>query len=132
MQDPKNIMVIFIILEIFLGIMGGIFYINQLNDRATQSLMDSVFNLYLILNAIFFGITVVLGTISAIYLRKTDRLLISIMLSLAGGVLFLIIHATILSIAPFAFFSLFGFVLGFNYYLLQKPNATKNANIDNS
>jgi|GEM_PF-3594496 len=121
-------MTVFVILEILLGISGGIFYINQLEDTPNSSLMDSIFNAYLVLNAIFFGITVVLGTVSAIYLRKTNRLFTSIFLSLAIGVLFLIIHATVLAVAPFAFFSLLGFVLGFNYYLLQKPTV----NVDNS
>lgn len=123
MQNSNNIVPAFIILEILIGIIGGILYVNKSDGPPQHSLMDSILNVYLILNAIFFGTTIVIGAISTVFLKKTDRLLMSIILSLAFGVLFLLIHAFALSMAPFVFLSLFGFVFGFNWYLLRKVNA---------
>lgn len=116
-----NIVSIFIFLEVLFGCIGGIIYINK-PGFPNQSLMDSILNFYLILNGIFFGSTIFLGTISSVVLKKTDRLIFSILLSLVTGIGFLLLHALVLSIPLFAFFSLFGFILGFNFYLLKKPS----------
>jgi hypothetical protein len=112
------------------GITAGIIYINSLGE-AESSLFDSILNFYLVLNSIFFGITVLLGTITSFLIKRIDRTLIAIFLSLAAGIGLLIVHALILPVAIFSFLSLFGFIVGFNYYLLKETNSKEeNASIE--
>jgi len=121
----KNIATSFIVLEVLVGLIGGILYINK-PELPEYSLSDSILNFYIILNGIFFGSTILFGTVSSILLKKTNRLIISVLLSLAAGIFSLILHAIVFPIPIFAFFSLFGFILGFNLYLLKEPFNSNN------
>jgi len=121
LKDPRDISSLFIILEILFGCIGGIIYINR-PEIPKYELNDSILNFYLTLNGIFFSVTIFLGIVSSIFLKKINRLFVSILLSFVMGLGFLILHALVLSIHLFAFLSLFGFVLGFNYYLLKDPD----------
>lgn len=112
-------------LEVLVGLIGGILYINK-PELPEYSLSDSILNFYIILNGIFFGSTILFGTVSSILLKKTNRLIISVLLSLAAGIFSLILHAIVFPIPIFAFFSLFGFILGFNLYLLKEPFNSNN------
>ncbi len=128
-KKPGNIASIFVLLEIGVGIMVGIIYINSLGEPES-SLLDSILNFYIVLNSIFFGITVLLGAITSFLIKRTARILIAILLSLAGGIGLLIVHALIIPVPIFSFFPLFGFIIGFNYYLLKGTNSKKeNATI---
>src|SRR5690606_41784854 len=118
LKDPRDISSLFIILEILFGCIGGIIYINR-PEIPKYELNDSILNFYLTLNGIFLSVTIFLGIVSSIFLKKINRLFVSILLSFVMGLGFLILHALVLSIHLFAFLSLFGFVLGFNYYLLN-------------
>ena len=119
MKKPNIIVSVFITLEILFGIIGGIILINK-PDRSMQSLFNSILYLYLSLNAIFFIITVIFGVICAVFLKLTDRIAASILLSLALGLCFLALHAFVFTWPVFSFLSLFGFIIGFNLYLLKK------------
>ncbi|HQX97927.1 MAG: hypothetical protein KA968_09380 [Chitinophagaceae bacterium] len=125
MKNLKNIATSFIVLEVLVGLIGGILYINK-PELPEYSLSDSILNFYIILNGIFFGSTILFGTVSSILLKKTNRLIISVLLSLAAGIFSLILHAIVFPIPIFAFFSLFGFILGFNLYLLKEPFNSNN------
>ena len=70
MKSSKNIAPAFIILEILIGIVAGMLYFYKLEGPPQHSLMDSILNAYLIVNAIFFGTTIVIGTISTVFLKK--------------------------------------------------------------
>lgn len=124
MPNQNRVPVIFILLELLLGVIGGIIYIDS-PGSPTQSLMDSILNSYLILNALFFGATVLPGIVSAVILKRTDRLVAAILVSLVTGIGFLLLHAFAIPIPVFAFFSLPGFILGFNYYLLKNSRPEK-------
>lgn len=125
MKNSKNIESIFIFLEILFGITGGIVYINM-PDNTNLSLNDSIINTYLVLNGIFFSVTILFGMVSGFVLKKKKRLVLAILSSLGMGILFLLLHALVLQLPFFAFFSLFGFVIGFNLYLLRQPNVKTN------
>ena len=128
-KKSENIASILILLEVVVGITVGIIYINSLG-KPELSLQDSILNFYLVLNSIFLGITVLLGTVTSFLINRIDRILIAIFLSLAAGIGLLIVHAVILPALIFSFLSLFGFIIGFNYYLLKDTNGNKeNASI---
>lgn len=118
-NKSEDIASIFILLEIVAGITAGICYTNSL-DEAESNLSDSIFHLYFVLNSIFFGITAFFGAITAFLIKRFDRVLIGTLLSMLGGIVFLIVHAIILPDPILSFLSLFGFIIGFNYYLLKE------------
>jgi hypothetical protein len=122
MPNSKNTESIFIFLEIVFGLAGGIFYI-YLVEKPRQSLFDSILTTYLVLNGIFFGVTVLFGVMCGLLLNRTRKLLSATLMSLAIGVGFLLLHAFALPIPFFAFFSLFGYIIGFHLHPLCKNTA---------
>ncbi|HQX73631.1 MAG TPA: hypothetical protein PK298_12050 [Chitinophagaceae bacterium] len=119
MKTSIDIASFFIVLQALVGITGGIIYIN-IPEQATKSLNDSIIDFYLHLNGIFYGATLFFGLICGFILKRTNRLIISALLSLAVGLGFLLLHALVLPVPLFAFLSLFGFIVGFNVHLLKK------------
>lgn len=109
-------------LQVVVGIAGGIIYVN-IPEQANLSLDDSIIDFYLHLNGIFYGTTLFFGVISGFFLKRANRLIISALLSLASGLGFLLLHALVFPIPLFSFFSLFGFIIGFNVHLLKKIEA---------
>ena len=124
MKTTIDIASVFILLQALVGITGGIIYIN-IPEQATKSLNDSIIGFYLHLNGIFYGTTLFFGLICGFILKRTNRLIISALLSLAGGLGCLLLHALVLPIPLFAFLSLFGFIAGFNVHLLNKLEPKK-------
>ena len=106
-------------LQVVVGIAGGIIYVN-IPEQATMSLGDSIMDFYLHLNGIFYGTTLFFGVISGFLLKRVNRLIISALLSLASGLGCLLLHALVFPIPLLAFLSLFGFIVGFNVHLLKK------------
>lgn len=116
-KSENKIAAIFILLEILLGVTGGILYTTYgiTNDSLFQSIVDFI----VWFNTIFFLITVSLGIISAILLKKINRIFISVVCSLMAGLATFILLLFLNPAAPFFFLSLPGFILGFNLALLK-------------
>lgn len=111
-------------MEVILGIAGGMIYLLMTDNYGHAKLIA----LYLQLNVIFFGITSMIGIASGILLGKRNKVFLSLFISLACGIAGLLVLALILPFfAPLAFLSLFGFIYGFNMYLLQ-PDAPSISN----
>jgi len=125
MKIPKNIIQYSIGLEIILGLLFGYIYINT-RGESHRSLNESIILFYFIINAIFFGTTLVIGTIVSIIIKSLDSIFSSIFGSILLGFAFLLIHAFLFSTAPFVFFSLFGHIIGFNYFQIKEINKRTN------
>lgn len=124
MSNPVSKAWIFIVLEIAAGVAGGIIYINSGDDEPpTRNLGDSIFHFYLVLNGIYFAATILIGCLSAVYLKKVGNIPKAVMASVITGLGFLVVHALVLPIPWFVFFSLLGYILGFNYRIFKKPVA---------
>ena len=121
MKNPKNILPYFIVLEIILGILFGYLYINTRGD-SHRSLNESILLFYFTINGIFFGTTLIVGIACSIIIKSTDSIFSSVFGSILVGLTFLLIHAFIFSTGPFVFFSLFGHIIGFNYYQIKELN----------
>jgi hypothetical protein len=129
LKNSKTILFVFLIFEIILGLQGGYIYIIT-PSYTIEALTDSNIYSYWVLNLIFFGITILLGVTCSIVLKNTGKLFVPIILSLATGIVFFLIHVFILKGYIFSFLSLFGFIAGFNFYLFRdnyfKPRVTNN------
>jgi len=133
-SNRKNIVIaIFIILEVIMGTITGKYFLTNYQNSGSESLMYSVFIFYLTLNAIFFLVTIALGTISIWVLNKWKSLFPAILLSCIFGIVFLIIYIMAFNYLSYSlnnrqiplFFTLLGFILGFNLGIVQKGKLRK-------
>ena len=121
------------VIEVIIGSLIGKYYLTNYQGGGNKSLMYSIINFYLTLNAIFFGVTIALGTISIWALNKWKILLSSILFSAIMGIIFLIIYSMAFSFLTYSlnirqiplFFTLLGFILGFNLGILRKEKLKK-------
>jgi hypothetical protein len=138
MKRSNSIIVItvFVVIELIVGTLVGRYYIYNYLSRSNgnKDLMLSIVNFYMTLNLLFFGLTIALGIISIWILKKWERLYISILFSAAFGFIFLIAYAMAFSFLSYVlnirqiplFFTLLGFILGFNFGILKKKKTQIN------
>jgi hypothetical protein len=127
MDATKKTTFAFALLELLIGSTVGYFYINSF-DGENKDLNQSIIECYLTLNALFLGTTLILGTLNVGLLGKWEKLGISILISILSGFFCLFIYAVTFSFLSYTlrirltplFFSLIGFVFGFNFGLLRK------------
>jgi hypothetical protein len=133
-SNKTNIVIaIFVILEVIIGTIIGKYFLTNYQSSGSESLMYSVFVFYLTLNAIFFVVTIALGTISIWALNKWKLLSASIILSGKIGIVFLIIYTMAFNYLSYSlnirqiplFFTLLGFILGFNLGIVQSGKLQK-------
>ena len=119
---PPPIISNFIWLEAILGIVGGIVFISISPENATDTLNNSIFKFFLSLNAIFFGVTIVLGTINLILIKKISELPLSVLASVGIGIVSIVVSAFASSTFGIvaAFIPLGGFIFGFYLPVLNK------------
>jgi xanthosine utilization system XapX-like protein len=113
-----------IIGQVLLGCMAGTAYMLSYNDTAS-SLFKSMLDFFLWINAIFYGTIVVSGCISARVLKRGNRLVQALGLSLLLGVLFNFLYGAIAEAIPppvGVFLPLVGYIVGFNLVLLHQKN----------
>jgi len=105
----------FIWLEAILCIVGGVTYFVITPDNAHDDLNTSIVKFFLFLNLIFFSVTVLLGAVSLIVIRKTNYLALSIILSAGLGIASILVSALASSTFGFAvlFIPIAGFIFGF-------------------
>lgn len=126
---------IFIVLEIIIGGLCGYWYIESYHGE-TLDLSSSVFRFYLYLNIIFFGCTLLIGTLHIALLAKWKQWLSAVLISLGLGVLFLLIYSNLSqTLNPdLRMMSLFssqvGFVIGFNIGLFWKRMKINNKQVE--
>jgi hypothetical protein len=118
LKNSKTILFAFLFFEILLGLQGGYIYINT-PSYSIEALTDSNIYSHWVLNVIFGGLTILLGVACSIILKNTRRLFVSIILSLVTGIVLFLIHVFLLKGYIFSFLSLFGFIAGFNFYLIR-------------
>ena len=106
----------FIWLEVILCLVGGVIYIVVSPGNAHDNLNTSILKFFLFLNVIFFSVTILLGAISLVLIRKASYLPLSIILSAVLGVTSIIVSGLLFS-TFFGIIAVFlpiaGFIFGF-------------------
>src|ERR1051326_4062611 len=109
------IILTFIWLQAILCIGGGVIYIVVTPDNAHDGLNTSIVKLFLFLNLIFFSVTILLGTVSLVVIRKANYLPLSILLSAGLGIASILVFG--LASSTFGIIAVFipiaGFIFGF-------------------
>jgi hypothetical protein len=109
------IILTFIWLQAILCIGGGVIYIVVTPDNAHDDLNTSIVKLFLFLNLIFFSVTILLGTVSLVVIRKANYLPLSIILSAGLGIASILVSG--LASSTFGIIAVFipiaGFIFGF-------------------
>jgi hypothetical protein len=129
-KDKKTI-IIFGVLELIIGGILGFIYLD--NFQGEGELNNSIIQFYLTLNAIFLGTTILIGTLNIGLLKIWDKMFNAILFSLRLGLLCLAIYSLTFSFLSYTldirvtplFFTLLGFVIGFNLGLIRKRTFNK-------
>jgi hypothetical protein len=129
-KDKKTI-IIFGVLELIIGGILGFIYLD--NFQGEGELNNSIIQFYLTLNAIFLGTTILIGTLNIGLLKIWDKMFNAILFSLGLGLLCLATYSLTFSFLSYTlnirvtplFFTLLGFVIGFNLGLIRKRTVNK-------
>lgn len=126
----RNYLIItfFAIIETIIGILGGnIFISSDFSYFEQKELTVSIPLFYLGLLTIFFISTIIPGFVNLVILRLQRKFLTCILLSIAGGFIFLVTYSLLFSFLSYTlnlrivplFLLLLGFVGGFNLSLFK-------------